>query len=212
MAVAGMRSAKAELVWSDPVQQVRVAPGTKEMVIRFAYHNAGEAPVTIVEIDASCGRCTKVEALDTVIQPNQKGDLPVRFEVSGRRGVQGRSLYVTTDDQKTMHLQAQFMVGMDAVALKPDRLVWQVGQKAEAKQVSLTIAPNSQAKVTSVTSTNPRIKTALTAGSESGKYTLSVQPLATDRAETAQVIVHTHSPPEKPKAYTINVEIRPGRR
>lgn len=212
MLIANVRLSQADLVWSDPVQEIRHASGVKEIAVGFAYQNVGDAPITIVQLDLSCGSCTKVGEPESAILPKQKGVLPVTFELAARRRVQSRSITVTTDDNKTTQLRVNFVLDTDPVILKPALLVWRVGQKAEAKQVTVSIEPKGQAKIISVTSTSPRILTALKAVSEGEKYTLSVQPIATDKAETAQVLLQTSYPPEQPKAYTVNVEIRQGRR
>ena len=141
-------------------------------------------------------------------QPGDPGKLPATFVFDGRRGQQAKSITVTTDDQKTTHLSFKCLILDDAVSLSQTLVWWRVGETAKPKQVDLTLGQGGKVKITSVTSSNPRVAATLLPVKEGEKYAVSIQPADTAHRELAEVIVHTNYPPEAPKAYTIYVRVK----
>ncbi|MFZ4765770.1 MAG: DUF1573 domain-containing protein [Roseimicrobium sp.] len=208
VAIMGMTMAHADLVWEQPVQEFQRLPEDKELTVNFAFKNTGSAPISIVKVSASCGSCTTATPPEKPIQPGEKGTMPVRFTFGTRRGLQSKSLSVMTDDMQTTTLAFKCLITDDPVTLQASIVTWKVGDKVESKTVNLTIAQSDKVKVLAVASTNPHVTAMLSPLKEAGKYAVTIQPADTSRADRAQVFVQTNFPPEGPRAYTINVQIK----
>ena len=113
-----------------------------------------------------------------------------------------------TDDMQTTTLSFKCLITDEPVTLQPSIVTWKVGDKVESKTVNLAIAQSDKVRVLTVTTTNPHVTATLTSLKEAGKYAVTIQPTDTASAETAQVFVQTNFPPEGPRAYTIQVQIK----
>lgn len=206
--VFGFGSAMADLVWDQSVQEFQRLPEDKELMVNFAFQNTGTAPISIVKMTAACGSCTTAMMPEKPILPGEKGVLPVRFVFGNRHGMQNKSLSVMTDDAKTVQLAFKCLIVDDPVSVLPTLVSWHVGEKTEAKKIELAIAQKDKIKITAVASTSPRITATLATVKEGEKYAVTIQPADTATAGNTQVIVQTNYPPEGPRAYTIQVQIK----
>lgn len=198
----------ADLVWEQPLQQFQRMPEDKELTVNFGYENRGVAPISIVKVSAACGSCTTAMPPEQPILPGEKGVLPVRFVFGDRRGLQSKSVSVMTDDAKTVQLAFQCLIVDDPVAVLPTLVSWHVGELPTAKRVDLAIARKDKVKITAIASSDPKITATLATIKDGEKYALQIQPADTVKPGRAEVFVQTNFPPEGPKAYAIQVEIR----
>ena len=206
--VFGFGSAMADLVWDQSVQEFQRLPEDKELTVNFAFQNTGTAPISIVKVTAACGSCTNAMMPEKPILPGEKGVLPVRFVFGNRHGLQNKSLSVMTDDAKTVELAFKCLIVDDPVSVLPTLVSWHVGEKTEVKKVDLAIAQKDRVKITAIASTDPRISATLATIKEGEKYAINIQPADTMKAGSAEVFVQTNFPPEGPRAYTIQVQIK----
>lgn len=201
-------AAWADLHWEHPLQEFQRLPEDKELTVHFGYQNTGGAPISIVKVSAACGSCTTAMMPEKPILPGEKGVLPVRFVFGDRRGLQSKSLSVMTDDAKTVQLAFKCLIVDEPVAVLPTLVSWQVGEQPAAKRVEVAISRKDKVKITAIASSDPNIIATLATIREGEKYALQIQPADTVKPGHAEVFVQTNFPPEGPKAYTIQVQIR----
>ncbi len=65
----------------------------------FSFVNTGDFPIIIKKIDAGCG-CTTVKYPKELIEPNQKGEIEVRFNSKGLKGHQYKAIHVYANIDK----------------------------------------------------------------------------------------------------------------
>ena len=198
---------RAELLWEEPSQQFQRTFDERELTVHFAFHNEGKAPVAVTKVTSSCG-CTTADLAKKTYAPGETGSLAAKFVFGGRRGMQSKSIAVTTDDGKTTQLSFSCLIANEPVSMLPSFVWWRVGEAAEPKKVDLSLAQGGKVKITAVASSNPRITATLATVKPGEKYTVSIRPADTAQMEAAEVFVQTDFPPEGPKAYTIHVRVK----
>ncbi|HPE43356.1 MAG TPA: DUF1573 domain-containing protein [Bacteroidales bacterium] len=75
----------------------------------FKFKNAGNAPLLISKVSASCG-CTASKYPKEPVAPGEEAKLEVTFDSSGQRGIQNKTITVLTNTQPqstTLRLKAQ---------------------------------------------------------------------------------------------------------
>jgi hypothetical protein len=73
----------------------------------FEISNAGNADLTINNVQASCG-CTAAKPDKSVLKPGEKTSIKVEFNSANRLGPQEKYVYVMTNDLKTPDLKLNF--------------------------------------------------------------------------------------------------------
>ena len=203
----GAVNAFGEISWQNPSQHFQRMREDRELVVNYAFRNAGNAPVTITKVRSMCG-CTTAQLAKKTYQPGETGNLYARFAFGFRRGQQAKSIAVTTDDKKTTELYFACLILDDPLSLSRSLVYWKVGDAGDAKHVDLTMGQTGKANITAVASTNPRIAANLATVKEGEKYQVIIRPTDTTRPESGEISVQTDFPREGPKAYTIHVRIK----
>lgn len=65
----------------------------------FAFTNTGEAPLKVMQANPSCG-CTVPTFSEHPIAPGEQGEIVVKFNSTGKHGVQHKSVRLTTNTKK----------------------------------------------------------------------------------------------------------------
>lgn len=65
----------------------------------FKFTNTGEAPLKVMQANPSCG-CTVPTFSEHPIAPGEQGEIVVKFNSTGKHGVQHKSVRLTTNTKK----------------------------------------------------------------------------------------------------------------
>jgi Protein of unknown function (DUF1573) len=158
--VALSTNAIAQLSWENPEQKVTARATDQFVVAKYRFTNTGNYPVTILEVQPSCG-CTTVQLAKKQYAPGESGELAARFDFAGHTGHQEKSIVVLTKDTINKPITLRLLVTIpEAVAVEPEFLFWRVGDGFPAKIVSIKsnssairvdleeITPGKEVKVT----------------------------------------------------------------
>lgn len=63
---------------------------------KFKFTNTGSEPVIISKVSASCG-CTTPEYTSTPVAPGKEGEIAVRFDSNGQKGVQQKIVTIASN-------------------------------------------------------------------------------------------------------------------
>lgn len=89
-----------------------IFPG--EVVIhKYKFTNTGGSPLVISNVTASCG-CTIPTYSKEPIAPGEEGFVEVKFDSSGRKGIQNKSVVVLTNTQPN-RIELSFIAEIDSV-------------------------------------------------------------------------------------------------
>ncbi len=92
--------AAPQLVCEKPEYSFGVRREHETVVHRFVLKNAGDAPLAITRVKASCG-CTAVNSSTNSIAAGEEAFVEARFKLKGRRGKQNKSIMVESNDPAT---------------------------------------------------------------------------------------------------------------
>jgi hypothetical protein len=208
-AVALLRaSAHAQIEWEAPVKSFERTPEDGHVEARYAFKNAGPAPVTIKSLRSSCG-CTTARLEKKTYAPGERGEVVLKFTFGDRKGLQQKGVTVVTDPATPTPVVLGLRVNItQPVTLTPALVWWRVGAPAEAKTVQVAIAPGSTVRVKSVSSSSPRIAARILSAKPGEPCIIGLTPTDTTARETAEITVQTDFPADAPRAYTIHARIK----
>jgi hypothetical protein len=200
-------AAHAQLEWEKPLQEFHRSPEDNELLATFAFKNAGPSAIEINRVTTSCGCCRAGRAEKKKFMPGETGEIAVKFTFGGRRGEQRKFIAVSASDGREYSLELRCWIE-DPLTISPALVFWRIGDATEAKTVELTAAHPSAMKITSVTSSSPRIHVVLLPEEKGASRFLRIEPADTTRKEIAQVTVQTDFPPDAPKSYVIHARVK----
>ena len=206
LALATAATARAELAWEQPLQEFHRAPEDREVVAKFAFKNTGAKPVDITRVASSCG-CTTTRLEKRKIAPGESGEIEVKFTFGGRRGDQRKTISVTTDDGRQVALELRCWIE-ETLTIAPALVFWRIGDEPAAKAVDIKVADGRNVAITSIRSSNPRLKATLRTIEAGKHFAIEVQPADTTQREIAQLAVQTDFPPDAPRSYTIHARVK----
>jgi hypothetical protein len=201
-------SAFCQLQWEQTVQTVDARPQEKEVIVTYGFKNTGGHAITIETVQPSCG-CTATELEKTKYEPGEVGKIQVRFSFFARTGHQEKSVRVVTGapDYQTTLLRLVANIH-DPISVRPEFIMWQVGDAPSSKTIHVTVEPGRPAKILAVNCDSPNVKI-LTSQIKPGKECdLEVTPTSLDHPAAATITIQTDYPAEKPETRTAYVRVK----
>jgi hypothetical protein len=198
----------AEMKWEKTVQEFQRVPEDKAVEGRYAFHNAGPAPLTIKSLRSSCG-CTTAKLDKKTYAPGEQGEVVLRFTFGDRKGRYLKGVTVTTDDKSAEPVVLKLLVDIhDPLTISPALVLWRTGEATAAKIVQLTAEGAQQVRIKAVTSSNPRFTATLQTVQPGLRYAVAIAPTSTAMKETAEITVQTDFPADAPHTYIIHARIK----
>ena len=174
------------LDWQTTEQSVATQPFQATLDTVFAFKNNRSQPVTIREIETSCG-CLEAFADARVYPPGASGQIRARFTVGDRVGHYARTITVLTDEPgDAVRLSLQIDVPLLA-DVTPRSVTWQVGEAAGEKIVELTAAPGLTVDFTEAQPTNDSFNARLETVEAGRHFRLHVTPRHTREPVSAAI-------------------------
>jgi hypothetical protein len=151
-------NAIAQLSWENPEQKVTAGATDQFVVAKYQFTNTGNYPVTVLEVQPSCG-CTTVQLAKKQYAPGESGELAVRFDFAGRTGRQEKSIVILTKDTINQPITLKLLVTIpEAVAVEPEFVFWRVGDEPEPKVIRVAVADGFPAKIVSIRTNSSAIR------------------------------------------------------
>ncbi len=201
-------SAQAQLSWEQPTQRFERSPEDRAVEARYAFRNAGTAPITIKSLRSSCG-CTTARLEKKTYAPGEKGEVMLRFSFGDRKGLYRKTVTVNTDEKTGEPLVLNLIVHIhDPLTIEPALVWWRRGETTEGKSAQVEAVAGERVSITSVSSNNPRFTARLVTAQAGQKYAIVVTPADTAAKETAEIKVQTDFPQDAPRAYTIHARVK----
>ena len=95
-AVENVAGEEAEITFEKKVHDVGTLTSGEQVICYYPYTNSGASPLVISEIRAGCG-CTVADWPTEPLETGQEAKIKVRFDSSGKRGVQNNSVTVLSN-------------------------------------------------------------------------------------------------------------------
>jgi Protein of unknown function (DUF1573) len=206
MILAATFAARGELLWESSVQEFERAPSDGSVEAHYGFKNIGPTPVTILRISSSCG-CTVAETAKKNYLPGESGQITARFSFGNRKGLQRKVIAVGLSDGTEKQLALNVSI-LEPLTVRPNLLLWRVGENVAPKTVQLTAAKGVPLKIRSVSSSSPRVTAELHSKTDAFDYTVTVAPVDTAETLSTIVMIETDYPPDAPKSYPVHVRVK----
>lgn len=180
---------QAKLVFETNEQKIIAKATEPEVTATFGYKNQGKKPVTIQRLKPSCS-CLTSDAAGRVVAPGESGKIEARFKVGQRRGVQANTIGVVTSDSES-NIRLRFVVVIeDALRLKPQLLVWRVGEEPSPKMISVEVPNEEITEVKLLGANNQAFSVKWEKESDQAhRYKMIVRPESTETKTKARVTI-----------------------
>jgi hypothetical protein len=202
-------SLQAELKWEQTTIELQPALGDKQAVAHFKYQNAGQAPIHIKSVHASCG-CTAAQSQKDQVAPGDKGEITATFNIGDRTGAQVKTISVETDDPAhattVLTLKANIP---QLLELQPNFVYWQAGEEAKPKTIVARAGKDVPIKNLDVVSTSPDFVVKVEHGSAPGEFKINLQPKDTSKQAITTLTIKPDYPKEAPKSFFVTGRVMP---
>lgn len=182
---------------------------TTPVEFTFTLRNRGDAPLTISQVETSCG-CTSTQIGGKSLAPGESTPLTVRFNPRGRRGRQEKQVVISSNDPRQPKLMLKLVGTVTAdIDCQPQRVDFIDIKERDAveRTISVAIREGVIARVTGVSVSSDVIKASLSAsGSGSDvRVVVSTVPPIPPGVTRATVTITTDHP--KYPSITVPVQI-----
>ena len=200
-------SAPAALTWESKEADLHPSISDKTAVAHFKYKNAGDKPVKITSVHASCG-CTTAALAKEVVAPNETGEITATFNIGGRAGVQTKTITVVTDDQPDQPTILKLTATIpQLLQVKPIFLFWSAKDELKPKTITVDIGGDYPVTKLDVTSTDKSISTKVEPVPEKKEFKIIVKPTESGRPINAALKIEPDYPKDPPKTFYANLRI-----
>jgi Protein of unknown function (DUF1573) len=206
--VALSTNAIAQLRWENLEQKVTAGATDQFVVAKYQFTNTGNNPVTIIEVQPSCG-CTTVQLAKKEYAPGESGELAARFEFAGRSGRQEKSIVVLTKDTINQPITLRLLVVIpEAVRIEPEVLFWRLSDEPKPKVIRVTVAADFPAKIVSIKSNNSEMRVDLKDLTPKKEVEVTVTPQNPGQPAATTLIIKTDYPVENRATYYAWAQVR----
>ncbi|MCB0699811.1 MAG: DUF1573 domain-containing protein [Chitinophagales bacterium] len=96
-------SSLATMVFTDTVHDFGMIYEGEKVTYEFEFKNTGNSPLLISNAMGSCG-CTAPKYPREAVKPGESGVIEVVFDSGGKQGHQEKSVTITTNSQRGIHM------------------------------------------------------------------------------------------------------------
>jgi hypothetical protein len=191
----------AQLHWENVQQTFAPGPLDKSVVAKYRFTNIGPSPVTINDVQTSCG-CTTAVPKKWEYAPGESGEIEATFQFAGHIGRQEKWIFVTTNLAPREPTLLRLIVNIPiAITIEPEFLMWRVDEPAQPKTIRILVAESFPAKIVSVQADNSGVKLGLHEVRPGKEMEVTVTPPDTSKPGSAVLSIRTDYPPENPETH-----------
>lgn len=170
--------AHAELKWDRKDVVLTPSPTDPFADAAFGFINAGKDPVTIEKLESSCD-CTTASLPKTTIDPGERSEIVTRFNIGDRRGLQTKTVTVRVKGEAQPIVLSLVVTIPELIRILPPMVIWEKGEAAKTKTISLKAFEGKPVKIASVISSEPNVKVKLETIRVNQEYAIVVTPNST---------------------------------
>ena len=183
LAMAGLLSAGG-LTFDEKIQEKNPDPNESKVTADFKFTNKSDKPLTIDRVDGGCS-CVSVQISDgkKIYAPGESGVIRANFDMGTFSGTVDKvvSLFMEGDAEgapsETVTLRVHIPVIVD---VEPKTLKWDVGLKAEAQIVKISMKGDKPVHILKVDTNSQAFDHELKTIEDGRQYELVLTPKSTD--------------------------------
>jgi hypothetical protein len=202
----------AALKFDEMTKEIRAGADARTVTTEFNFKNETAEDVIIDRYDAAC-TCinAQIKGGKLVYKPGESGVIRAAFDMSLFSGTVDKSVAVwlkgDPESKPSITLTTRVIIPV-LVEVEPKTLIWQVGDKAEPKTVTLTMNHSEPIRVTAVSGADARFKQELKVIEEGKKYEVVVTPASTDKVGMGVIHIETDCSVQRHRSQRIFTVVR----
>ncbi len=202
----GVATAHGALQWEATERTPPVALGAEKVEVAYPFKNAGQKPLTILSVRASCG-CTTPALEKMIYAPGESGEVKASFHIGDRVGDQHSVIYVQTDEPDAAPLQLHLYLSVpQPLEITPRVVSWEQNEAPAPKTIDVHVHPESGVELTGVQTTDGGYLTEVKPQPEKGHYLVEIRPTGT--AAKSRAVFHLQTSKALAKPYPIFAFVR----
>jgi hypothetical protein len=168
------------LTWESQRIELTAKAGENQVAVGFRFKNSGQAPVTIVSIQPSCG-CTTAELAKRTFTPGETDEIKAVYTFGDIVGHQEKTIQVVTDDAPSQPVVLVLRVNVQELfTCAPRLLLWRIGGEPVEKSVMISPVDPQKLKSVEIKSLAPTEVSIRVESLDNGnKYRLLIRPIST---------------------------------
>lgn len=183
--------AGAGLVFERDVASESASPSADTHESKFVFKNAGPRPVTISEIQTTCG-CLGASSDKKTYEPGEIGVVTATIKLGSFEGEVIKSIYVISDDPEASKRMLQMKVTIPRLMeISPEVTTWTLGETPTAKKLTIKILREEPIEVTAVSSTRENVSVELREVEKGRLYEVMLTPKTTAEPTLGAVKIET---------------------
>ena len=188
---AAVLPVRAGLVFEREVATETAAPSEETHESKFVFKNAGPKPVTISEVQSTCG-CLGASTDKLIYQPGESGTVSATIKLGTFEGEVIKSIYLISDDEEAPKRQLQMKITIPRLMeVSPEVTTWAVGEDAKPKKLTIKVLRDEPIVVTSVSSTRENFTVDLVEVEKGRAYEVIMTPKTTAEPTLGAVKIET---------------------
>jgi hypothetical protein len=171
--------ASAQISVQPTTGSVSVGFSSTRATTRFTVVNNGAAAVKIAKVLTSCN-CTTTEMESMEILPGGKSVLTANIDTTLKAGTSNEAVLIYEEGQKratVLHIELSLP---DIASLSAKELDWQIGEKAAAKPLAISLAPGLDGRIVRVQIPDLPYTTVVQKPKEDGSVQVLITPQQTN--------------------------------
>lgn len=196
---------RGELKWEATQVSVDVHPVQVSADAVFRFSNVGEDPVTISEVEITCG-CLAPKLDKRTYIPGERGELTVRFDLRNRTGHQRKAVVVKTDGgtETTLYTETDIPKAYD---MAPVMMKWATDSRAKTKTARLVNLNALPIRLKSIASSHQDLPAELKVIREGFEYEVVVTRLPTAKNARSVIRIQPDPPPGLTETKTLKLYV-----
>jgi hypothetical protein len=180
--------------------ELKLAPGfaDERSEAVFVFTNQGEKPITISQVNASCG-CTVPTLAQRTFASGERGEITALYNIGERQGLNRSQIVVRTEaPDSAVHTLASEVNIPVAIQALPRVVNWRVGDAPEPKVIEVAIHPQAGLKLKGVGGVSEEFSVELLPGPTEGRHQIVVTPTSTANRQRGTFTLEFEEPPARP--------------
>jgi hypothetical protein len=174
------------LEWKTQTLTYQTTPFQKTQEVSFEFKNAGEATVTLLDVQTNCD-CLETVVGEKTYAPGAKGNINAIFRIGERAGITERVISVITDESpEPVRLTVRIEVP-EIASILPRSVQWRVDEEHTEKIIELKPASGLEIQFTSAQSTNADFTAQLESVEPGSHYRVVLKPTSTAQPTSAAI-------------------------
>lgn len=188
-------AASAGLTFEKTLAEFHPKPDQQRVHADFAFRNDGQKAVRIAKTDAACS-CMEVGTLGGKLDyaPGETGVIRAVFNLTGLQGTSERVVAVWLDGDPAAAPTARLTVRAhipEVIRIHPKTLTWDLDGAADARTISIEMAPGRDIRVLRAKSTSPNIALEVKTIQAGRLYEVVATPQRTDTPGITAIRIDT---------------------